>query len=140
MSSEYVHDGKTWVCTACGKTSKDRYGDIETTRGWDASCFVNSHLVDDTLIIRGEDSRVKEIIHKPLLDEIDRLDKLGAVDYDKYLDKLIEKEQADAAHSSKNKQLPPKGSKKGKLNGYPCCKDCFDIHEETHNGNPAEIY
>ena len=35
-----------WVCLACGKRSRDRYGKEETDRGWDVSCFINSVLVD----------------------------------------------------------------------------------------------
>ena len=49
-----------WVCLACGKVSKDRYGKEGTTPGWDESCLVNSVLVnEDYLVWNGE--RVREI-------------------------------------------------------------------------------
>ena len=39
-------EGQLWVCCACGKTSPHKYGgDPATTRGWDASCMLNSVLV-----------------------------------------------------------------------------------------------
>lgn len=34
--------GTIWVCGACGKTSKDRYGDRSSS--WDESCVLNSVL------------------------------------------------------------------------------------------------
>lgn len=37
-------DGAIWVCGACGKTSKDRYGDALSDRGWDTSCAMNAVL------------------------------------------------------------------------------------------------
>jgi len=57
--------GKVWVCCACGKTSKDRYGlrfPEETTRGWDESCLLNSQLFDkDKLIYSEGEGRVLEV-------------------------------------------------------------------------------
>jgi len=39
--------GSVWVCQACGKYSKDRFGDDPVkSRGWDASCMLNSALYD----------------------------------------------------------------------------------------------
>lgn len=44
----YPHDkriapvGQIWVCAACGKTSRDQYGDKGTR--WDESCVLNSVL------------------------------------------------------------------------------------------------
>jgi len=37
-------DGMTWVCTACGKTAKDRY-QSEKFYSWDESCVMNAILV-----------------------------------------------------------------------------------------------
>lgn len=34
--------GQIWVCGACGKTSKNRYGDDHSP--WDESCMLNSAL------------------------------------------------------------------------------------------------
>lgn len=35
-------EGAIWVCGACGKTSKDRYGDAGSS--WDESCMLNAIL------------------------------------------------------------------------------------------------
>jgi hypothetical protein len=35
-------EGQIWVCGACGKTSKDRYGDRNSS--WDESCALNAVL------------------------------------------------------------------------------------------------
>jgi hypothetical protein len=46
MSTEnqVAPEGQVWVCAACGKRSKDRYGDQAIDRGWDVSCALNSVL------------------------------------------------------------------------------------------------
>lgn len=36
--------GMIWVCGACGKRTKDRYG---TDGGWDESCMLNAVLVPE---------------------------------------------------------------------------------------------
>lgn len=41
-------EGKLWVCHACGKTAKDRYGE---EGGWDESCMLNSGLYDVAKLI-----------------------------------------------------------------------------------------
>lgn len=52
-------EGKLWVCFACGRTQKNRYGGDGS--GWDASCYVNSELVDETrLVIEG--GLVREVL------------------------------------------------------------------------------
>ena len=57
--SEIAEEGKIWVCLACGKTSKDRYGDAGT--GWDESCFLHSELLDEGKL-RFKEGRVVEIL------------------------------------------------------------------------------
>ena len=43
-----------WVCLSCGKTSEDRYGNVNTTPGWDESCFLNSvKAKKDHLVFEG---------------------------------------------------------------------------------------
>lgn len=44
MSDEkrFAPTGAVWVCGACGKTSKDRYGDGRSS--WDESCMLNAIL------------------------------------------------------------------------------------------------
>lgn len=52
MANEIAPTGKLYVCCACGKISKDRYGDQKISRGWDSSCFLNCDLFDiDKLVI-----------------------------------------------------------------------------------------
>ena len=36
-------EGKIWLCYACGKRTKDRYGE---EGGWDEACMLNSGLID----------------------------------------------------------------------------------------------
>ena len=36
--------GKIWQCCACGKMTRNRYGE---EGGWDESCMLNAILVDD---------------------------------------------------------------------------------------------
>jgi hypothetical protein len=48
-----------WVCLACGKTSEDRYGNKNTSHGWDESCILNSVQVKKSHLIYNSDrSRV----------------------------------------------------------------------------------
>lgn len=50
--------GKLWVCTACGKTTRDSYG---SEKGWDESCMLNSVLVEESRLVYGG-GRVVEIM------------------------------------------------------------------------------
>jgi hypothetical protein len=36
--------GQVWVCGACGKRSRDRYGEHPISRGWDEACMLNAVL------------------------------------------------------------------------------------------------
>lgn len=46
--------GRVWVCLACGKRSRDRYGRAPVDRGWDVSCFLYAVLCrEDRLVIEG---------------------------------------------------------------------------------------
>lgn len=38
-------DGHVYLCGACGKRSRDIYGDQAIDYGWDESCFLNSVIV-----------------------------------------------------------------------------------------------
>ena len=44
VGNHVAEEGQTWVCAACGKTSKDKYGFQKIDRGWDESCMMNSVL------------------------------------------------------------------------------------------------
>jgi len=57
VPNEIAPEGKVFVCAACGKRSRDRYGDQKIDALWDESCMLNCVLLDESdLIIR--DSRV----------------------------------------------------------------------------------
>lgn len=44
-----------FVCMACGKRSKDRYGNSPIDRGWDESCMLNSvECYTDKLVIAND--------------------------------------------------------------------------------------
>ncbi|MDR3502905.1 MAG: hypothetical protein P4L79_10005 [Legionella sp.] len=44
----FAREGTIWVCAACGKTHKDRYGmEGEGSRGWDESCMMHAVLCDE---------------------------------------------------------------------------------------------
>lgn len=52
MSEERMApDGAVWICGACGKTSKDRYGDGKSM--WDESCMLHAVLVHEASVKRG---------------------------------------------------------------------------------------
>ena len=58
--NEVAPEGQIFVCMACGKMSKDKYGDQQISQGWDASCMLNSALFEETeLVIKN--NRVVEI-------------------------------------------------------------------------------
>lgn len=51
--------GAIWVCGACGKTARDRYGiEGEHDRGWDESCMLNAVLCAEASLVRGDDGCV----------------------------------------------------------------------------------
>lgn len=58
--------GKVWVCLACGKKSRTKYGfdkdnkDV-ADRGWDESCMLNSQLFEESRLVLDEDGRVQEV-------------------------------------------------------------------------------
>jgi hypothetical protein len=46
--------GAVWVCQACGRRSKDRYGYKRISSGWDESCMINAVLCKkDSLEFKG---------------------------------------------------------------------------------------
>ena len=44
MPNVKAGEGQVFVCGACGKRSRDKYGNDPINRGWDVSCVVNSVL------------------------------------------------------------------------------------------------
>jgi len=61
----YAPEGKMWVCHACGKFSKDRYGDGESS--WDESCMLNSVLHDTNTLQYSNDGRSVVSIGTPVV-------------------------------------------------------------------------
>lgn len=59
--SRIAPEGFLWVCHACGKTSRDRYGGPDAMPWWDSSCAINSGLHRESALVRGPDGRVREI-------------------------------------------------------------------------------
>jgi hypothetical protein len=61
-------DDHFWVCLACGKTSVDKCGlEGEHSRGWDASCMLNSALFPkDALVYNKDGSRVVKVFGSKL--------------------------------------------------------------------------
>ena len=47
MANEIAPEGQVYVCGACGKRSRDRYGSARIDYGWDESCMLNSVLCYD---------------------------------------------------------------------------------------------
>jgi hypothetical protein len=44
-NDRFAPEGTVWVCGACGKTHKDRYGiEGKGSRSWDESCMLNAIL------------------------------------------------------------------------------------------------
>jgi transposase-like protein len=55
MSNLIADPGFAYVCTACGKVSRDQYGYAAHSYGWDESCVLNCTLTQDkTLVARLE--------------------------------------------------------------------------------------
>lgn len=59
MANHIAPDGQVYVCGACGKRSKDRYGDKAIDRGWDESCMMHAVLVYENSIELDSNGRVK---------------------------------------------------------------------------------
>jgi hypothetical protein len=59
MPNEIAPDGQIWVCAACGKRSRDRYGEQAVNSGWDVSCTMNAVLWDEKLLVIKDDRVVQ---------------------------------------------------------------------------------
>lgn len=53
--------GYVFVCLACGKRSRDRYGDKAINHGWDVSCVLNCDMFKEESLVLNEHGRVTEI-------------------------------------------------------------------------------
>ena len=58
--------GILFVCVACGKTSRDRYGDVDAHLGWDESCMLNCEpFLESDLVYARDGRRVLEVKPTP---------------------------------------------------------------------------
>jgi hypothetical protein len=55
LSRTTAGEGEVFVCLACGKRSKDRYGSKALDRGWDASCMLNAQLCYESHVVYDQD-------------------------------------------------------------------------------------
>lgn len=53
MSDDVAPEGHVFVCLACGKRSRDRYGNQPLNRGWDVSCVLNSEMFPIERLVMG---------------------------------------------------------------------------------------
>ena len=54
MANDVAPEGQVFVCSACGKRSKDRYGDQAIDHWWDESCMLHAVLCYDKQRIGAE--------------------------------------------------------------------------------------
>lgn len=60
--NEIAPEGQVWVCGACGKRSRDKYGDQRINHGWDESCMLNSVLCyEDKLVFNEQGTLVVKV-------------------------------------------------------------------------------
>lgn len=57
--NETAKDDEVFVCSACGKRSKDRYGNLKIDQGWDESCMLHSVLCQEASLVFGENGLVR---------------------------------------------------------------------------------
>lgn len=58
--NQVAPDGYVFVCGACGKRSRDVFGEQRVSRGWDESCMLNAVLCHEGSIefdASGDDDR-----------------------------------------------------------------------------------
>jgi hypothetical protein len=58
MANAVAPEGQVYLCAACGKQSKDKYGEQRISHGWDVSCMMNSVLVYEDSIVY-ENGKIK---------------------------------------------------------------------------------
>ncbi len=59
-------EGQVYVCSACGKRSRDRYGEKAIDRGWDVSCALSAVLVQETDALRRDAAYVETLRAKAI--------------------------------------------------------------------------
>jgi hypothetical protein len=51
MGNRIAGPGEIFVCGACGKRSRDTYGDQKIDQGWDESCMLHAVRCREDLVI-----------------------------------------------------------------------------------------
>lgn len=63
MANDEAPAGQVFVCVACGKLSRDRYGYRKISPGWDESCMLNSEMFsEDKLVMSTDGGRVVQVL------------------------------------------------------------------------------
>lgn len=78
FKDQIAPEGFIYVCHACGKTSKDRYGynkkyPGETSYGWDASCYMYSKMYKKSQLEYDEFKKVSKINEEKDADDTSRI-------------------------------------------------------------------
>lgn len=69
MPHKPAPDGQVYVCCACGKRSKDVYGEHPIDKGWDESCALNCVLCKESHLVFDRRSRVCEVLDGGFVEE-----------------------------------------------------------------------
>jgi hypothetical protein len=63
MANEVAKPGFVFVCLACGKRSRDKYGDDPIDAGWDESCMLHAEeLAESRLVLPEGGGRVRQVL------------------------------------------------------------------------------
>lgn len=52
-------EGHVFVCNACGKRSRDKYGEMKIDPGWDEACMMEAVLCAESSLVFDDNGRLK---------------------------------------------------------------------------------
>jgi len=58
MRNKVAPEGQVYVCTVCGKFSKDKYGDQKIDPWWDESCMLHCILIYENSVVKDDQGNV----------------------------------------------------------------------------------
>lgn len=67
-------EGQVYVCGACGKRSKDRYGYQKIDQWWDESCVIYSFLCYESHLLFHPTGYVREVLDGGVVEEGDQIE------------------------------------------------------------------
>lgn len=67
--------GQVWVCGACGKRSRDMYGNKSLSRGWDVSCVMNAVLCKESHLTINDEGIVTNIADGGVIGSAEEVEK-----------------------------------------------------------------